>query len=207
MKKIDKTDPPKSFVDFVKKKKPVHWCDCDSLIKSEAKEFMLLNEQDLLCGYTEIYIDNDDNHIDHYVKRSIDNGLCYDWNNLIVSVNDDDFGAKYKDNGENGVKVKSDYLKLLNPVKENCEVFFKYSFDGKIDALDDLNKNDKEKAIRTIEAFNLNHESLKSRRKEIPNLIQCFIEGGESVVDIPKYLDNYGFTTCVNYFITNFFNN
>lgn len=205
MRKINKLIPPVFFSDFVSKEKPVHWKDCDSEVKKKSNEHMLLNEQNLLCGYTEIYIDNDDCHIDHYIKRSIDNRLCYTWNNLIVAVNDEDFGAKFKDNGPYNVKKNEDYNGILNPVNDIAEDFFQFTLDGIIESKSELELLNSSKANKTIEVFNLNHDSLIDRRKSLALAIKSYKDGGLSNEDIKLYTEGSGFHTCIAYILENYF--
>ncbi|GJQ06326.1 hypothetical protein CAPN010_04840 [Capnocytophaga cynodegmi] len=203
MRKINKASPPSSFTDFVREKSPINWSCCPSNVKQEAREQMIL-EQDFLCGYTEIYIDENDCHIDHYIKRDINNSLCYDWNNLIVAVNDNDFGAKHKDSGGNRVKSLADYSNLLNPVTDNTQAFFKYTLDGTINIADNLSNNDKTKAQHTIEVFNLNHSSLKKRRKEIAHMIVSLRKGGLSDQEVLNTLKTSGFRSFVEFVLREF---
>ncbi|MCW2465063.1 retron system putative HNH endonuclease [Elizabethkingia anophelis] len=204
MKKINKQNPPKEFTDFVKNKKPSVWNDCDGDVKKVAKEYILLEEQDILCGYTEIYIDNEDCHIDHYVKRSLDNKKCYDWNNLIVAVNDEDFGAKHKDNGPSNIKSLAEYNNILNPIIDNGDDYFEYSLDGKIDPISSLQGNALTKSDRTIEVFNLNHNSLKSRRSDLSKLIIDMRSGGLDDDAIKLALEKSGFYSYTNYVLKNY---
>ncbi|MFY7843724.1 retron system putative HNH endonuclease [Chryseobacterium gambrini] len=204
MKKINKRDPPKVFSDFVRTKRPTNWKDCESDVKEEAKEFMLLEEQDLLCGYTEIYIDNEDCHIDHYVKRSLDNRLCYNWNNLIVAVNDEDFGAKHKDNGENNIKSLAQYNDILNPVNDDGNDYFQYSLNGEINPIETLNPKDVDKSDNTINIFNLNHNSLKTRRADLGKIIINLRNGGLKDDEILGCLGKSGFYSFTNYVLQNY---
>ncbi len=201
MRKIDKKLPIQSFVDFVRTKNPLNWKDCDGNVKKETKEFILLEEQNLLCGYTEIFINNEDCHIDHYVKRDINNNLCYNWDNLIVAVNDDDFGAKHKD-GRNGVKNIRDYTQIFNPIVDRTQDFFYYTTDGKIHPTNNLNKA---KALKTIEIFNLNHSSLKTRRKNLMLLINSLKQGNRANADIIIDIENQGFTSFAEYALSTYF--
>lgn len=204
MKKINKKNPPKVFSDFVRTKRPTNWKDCESDIKEEAKEFMLLEEQDLLCGYTEIYIDNEDCHIDHYVKRSLDNRLCYNWNNLIVAVNDEDFGAKHKDNGGNNIKSLAQYNDILNPVNDDGNDYFQYSLNGEIDPIETLNPKDIDKSHNTIKIFNLDHNSLKTRRADLGKIIIDLRNGGLKDDEILGCLGKSGFYSFTNYVLQNY---
>lgn len=206
MRKINKSLPtPAFFSDFVKRDKPKEWKDCESEVKKQSKEYMLLYEQSFLCGYTEIYIDNEDIHIDHYIKRSIDNRLCFEWDNLIVAVNDEDFGAKCKDNGTNNVKTIADYNNIFNPVIDATEIFFEFSLDGQIDSKKGLEHINSSKACKTIEVFNLNHSSLKDRRRNLAILIKNFKDGGITNEEIKLYTEEIGFHTCATYLLDNYF--
>jgi len=204
MKKISKNQPLQEFTDFVRRENPKVWRDCDGEVKRNAKEYMLLYEQDLLCGYTEIYIDNEDCHIDHYVKRSLDNNKCYDWNNLIVAVNDEDFGAKHKDNGPNNIKSLVEYNNILNPIIDNGEDYFEYSLDGIINSISTLQGDSLLKADKTIEVFNLNHNSLKVRRNDISKLIIDLRKGQINDEDIKLALEKSGFYSFTNYVLENY---
>lgn len=205
MKKINKLPAPFVFTEFVRLENPVNWSDCDGEVKRQSKEHMLLNEQNILCGYTEIYIDNEDCHIDHYIKRSFDNRLCYVWDNLIVAVNDEDFGAKYKDNGANNVKSSADYNNIFNPVNDITQNFFKFSLDGEINSKDDLDAINFSKAKKTIEVFNLNHDSLKERRKSLALTIKNLKDGGLSNEVIKSCMESIGFHSCTSYILENYF--
>jgi uncharacterized protein (TIGR02646 family) len=203
MRKIDKIGRLQSFADFLKKNKPVFWKELDGQVRKDTREFILLEEQFLLCGYTEFYIDNEDCHIDHYVKRDLDNRLCYDWNNLIVAVNDDEYGAKYKDGG-NGVKNLADYNLIFNPVNDTTQNFFRYTTDGKIHPADNLSQSDLNKAQKTINIFNLNHNSLKMRRKDLMLTMGALKKGGTEIQDLPGILDGHGFPSFITCMIENY---
>ncbi|NML72120.1 TIGR02646 family protein [Chryseobacterium sp. RP-3-3] len=204
MKKINKQQPSQEFTDFVKSKRPTDWKDCDGEVKRQAKEYILLEEQDLLCGYTEIYIDNEDCHIDHYVKRSLDNRLCFDWKNLIVAVNDEDFGAKYKDNGGNNIKSLAEYNDILNPVNDDGNDYFQYSLNGEINPIETLNSKGIDKSDNTIKVFNLNHNSLKTRRADLSKIIIGLRNGGLKDDEILGCLEKSGFYSFTNYILENY---
>lgn len=205
MRKIDKYPPIQTFVDFVRNNTPITWKDCESSVKRATTEFILLEEQFLLCGYTEIYIDSTDCHIDHYIKRDLDNRLCFDWNNLIVAVNDDDYGAKHKD-GKSGIKNLIEYSLIFNPVIDRTQDFFRYTTDGKIHPAENLNQVNFNKAEKTILIFNLNHNSLKSRRQGVISMIQLLKDGGRTNEDLFVDLESIGFKSMFEYVIPKYFN-
>lgn len=62
----------------------------------------LLKEQNNLCGYTELPLNN--KHIDHHHKRVLYPEKCFCRDNLIMATLDDDFGARYKDKRLRGMR-------------------------------------------------------------------------------------------------------
>ena len=158
MKKIDKGEAPAFFTDFVKKERPKVWDDI-APIRSRLRKYILENEQQGYCAYTEIKI-NDDNdcHIDHYRTRNLFPEKTFEYQNLLVSCNVEEYGAKYKDKH---VKGKSDYDTLVNPVEDNPADYMEYAFTGEVLPIDD-----NEKGMKAIAYFNLNQRSLLNRRKK-----------------------------------------
>lgn len=201
MRKINKQSPYPKFTQFVGKYKPIVWEDFDkhpqSSIRQESKLYILTTEQDCMCGYTELPIDEQNSHIDHYVKRSIDHTKIFDWNNLIVASIDDDFGAKYKDNG---YKIKAnDYASIFNPVVDNMEDYVYYANDGEMRPNNKCDDKMVSKVNKTIEVFNLNIRSLKDRRKEIITNINTYRKSGLSEADIRAALASIGFVSVVDF--------
>lgn len=205
MRKINKGTPPESFISLLaSRKKPANWDEFHKKNKDifhECRENILLFEQDCLCGYTELPIQEiTDTHIDHYVKKSINPTYCFDWNNFIVATKDNSFGACFKDT--NHCKCMSDYLAILNPVTDDCCSYFEYNSFGKIKARNGLDKKDKEKAEKTIEVFNLNHESLEERRQDIIIQFNSYLKGGLPPKEIQKALSSNGFRSVLEYELT-----
>lgn len=131
MRKINKGKPYAAFSEYIENKNPKEWKEIGDL-KYDMRVYMLFYEQDCLCGYSEIPIEpeNTESHIDHFVKQEYDSNKIFDWNNLIVSTIDEDFGGKYKDNT---YKIKnSDYPHIFNPVIDDMSQFIEYSGNGEI---------------------------------------------------------------------------
>lgn len=190
MRKINKLTPLPHFNGIDYKNDCKDWNCFHTKYKSvfeEARLKILMEEQNCFCGYTEILIEDEkDGHIDHYKKREHFSNLTFDWNNYIVSVNDDDFGAKYKDNK---YKIqKAEYIKIFNPVID--EVKFKYTTLGEIVETD-------EKIKKTVEVFNLNWEPLKNRRKKLITTIKSYKDGGLNNDEIKKALNTAGFISVI----------
>lgn len=199
MRKIDKGDHSILFDDFVTKYSPTIWDEIhvigDPKDAFEDTRFKILtDEQNQLCGYTEIYInDLTDCHIDHYKKRSLFSELTFEWNNLIAATKDSNFGAIYKDN-KSGIQ-KDDYNNIFNPIIDNVEVHFYYTIWGEVlpKTISGVNN---QKATNTIAIFNLNHNSLKNRRKSLIRMISDY--GGMAKKDILTALESSGFRSVIN---------
>ena len=170
MRKINKGNPHQPFSNYVAKHKPVNWEDMDGAIKRDSRNFIMQNEQVGLCGYTELPLNIDNSHIDHYKKRNLFPQLTFDWTNLIVAAVDDEFGANFKDNGYS-IKA-AEYSEIFNPVLDHSENYFSYTEWGEIVAKEGITNDEKEKAEKTIEIFNLKHPSLKSRRFTIIQMVK-----------------------------------
>lgn len=194
MRHIDKDQAPPQFSNFVKRKSPKQWVelndqDQDKEIYKEACK-VLLEEQSNMCGYTEIYFrENVKGHIDHYIKRSIDNRKTFDWNNLIFATKDSLFGANYKDK----VIKEEDYNNIFNPITDYPEDYFEYSYTGEVNPKSDIDAPNLAKAKKTIEVFNLNDKTLCRRRENVAKSIDELKRGGLSDDDIMEYLSNEGF--------------
>ncbi len=102
MRKINKQTPISGFNGSKFGSNCSNWSDFHKKfhnIYEQTRLQILIDEQDSLDGYTEVYINKLENcHVDHYKKRDIYAQLTFDWNNLIVAKKDNEFGANYKDN-------------------------------------------------------------------------------------------------------------
>lgn len=164
-------------------------------IYEESRLMILTDEQYKLCGYTEIYInDIEACHIDHYKKRNIFPQLTFDWNNLIVAKNGSDFGANYKDN-KFSIRI-DDYDNIFNPVIDNVENYFYYTLWGEVTPKTAISNIDNQKVNKTIKVFNLNHNSLKNRRKNLVRMISCYRDMENK--DILAAFKNSGFLSVIN---------
>ena len=167
MRKIDKGAPIASFSEFVRTHWPAKWEDAKDVSRMWC-EYILEYEQHSLSGYTEEPLHVDDAHIDHFRKQSLFNNLIFCWDNYIVDKKNDTYGARFKDRV---VTTKTDNERLINPAVEDASRFFKYGLNGRIEVAEELGKQEKERAIFTMQAFNLNEASLVDRRRVIINTI------------------------------------
>lgn len=199
MRKINKDTPLKQFTEFVKKNKPSKWDDLPPNLRFDMRMNMLVFEQDCLCGYSEIPLTEESNssHIDHFIKRDDDNKKTFDWDNMIVSTVDEDFGGKYKDNT---YKIKkNEYSQIFNPVIDDMAQYIEYSGDGSIIPKQNLDKKNKDKVIKTIEVFNLNNKSLKKRRAKL--LSDLRNTKGIEKEELIKCFQPQGFVSLIEWFI------
>ena len=192
MRKLDKGEPAQQFVDFMHRCHPVNWEEAidESL---DWRRHILTREQHGLSGYTEAPLHLEKSHIDHFKKQSLYPHLIFEWSNYVVDGKDDTYGARYKDNA---IRNRTDNEKLINPIVEEAQKFFKYELSGKIVPADDLCEEDNERAEFTITIFNLNESSLVDRRKRIINMdIRSF--EGLSDEDVLAVLLPEGFSSVV----------
>jgi uncharacterized protein (TIGR02646 family) len=192
MRKLDKGEPVQQFIDFVHRNHPERWEEAkdESLVW---RKHILEHEQYGLSGYTEAPLHLEKSHIDHFKKQSLYPQFVFEWNNYVVDGKDDTYGARYKDNA---IRNRADNEKLINPVIEDAQRFFKYELSGKMVPADGLSEEEKEKAGFTIAAFNLNEGSLVDRRKKIINMdIRSF--EGLSDEDVLAILLPEGFASVV----------
>lgn len=188
MKNIRKSAEPKSLTDF-KLKSPISWESIHLPENQSIYEDCILQcmeDQHNLCGYTEIKL-NTQYHIDHFIKRSFEHRMIFEWENMIAAIHDGRFGADYKDNNIKRSEYNSQtkrYYHILSPVWDNLKNRFTFSTNGKISP---ASANDSD-AIETITIFNLNEDSLCNRRKQAMNAARCMLQSHIPKEEIVRYL-------------------
>lgn len=199
MRRINKGVPFDDFVKYLDKHKPSKWEELNGELRYNMRLHILLYEQDCLCGYSEIPLDaeNTSSHIDHFVKRDYDHSKIFDWDNLVVSAIDEDYGGKYKDNT---YKIKqNEYAQVFNPTKDDMGQYIEYLRDGRIAPRDGIQDAINDKILKTIEVFNLNCRSLKNRRKQL--LIELDSCSGLPKEELKHTFEKNGFISLINWFI------
>lgn len=199
MRRINKGVPFDDFVKYLDKHKPSKWEELNGELRYNMRLHILLYEQDCLCGYSEIPLDaeNTSSHIDHFVKRDYDHSKIFDWNNLVVSAIDEDYGGKFKDNT---YKIKqNEYAQIFNPTKDDMGQYIEYLRDGRIAPRDGIQDAINDKILKTIEVFNLNCRSLKNRRKQL--LIELDSCSGLPKEELKHTFEKNGFISLINWFI------
>lgn len=203
MRRINKQGPIASFQQFKDRNPGADWNQdysrpgCTGYASyQESRLTILMEEQECQCGYCEVLINHEqDCHLDHYRKRSMFPQLAFDWDNLVAATNDEDFGAKFKDNK---AKIKqADYDEFFNPVSDNVHEYLYYNQRGEVEPHPKL-KDDVlvKKVTRTIEVFNLQDNSLVSRRKTIiAEIAAC---EGLTTDELLMAFNNRGFKSVIN---------
>jgi len=195
MRKINKQEPIASFVDFKANNIGANWNDFHRNAKEvffESRQQILIEEQNCYCGYTEKLINEEYHcHLDHYIKKSLDSTKTFEWNNLIASCNDDDYGARYKDN--NYCSSLTEYPFFFNPVNEEVQEYFEYLSNGEIVHKKEISDVLKNKVYQTITVFNLNTPALKKQRADLIKLITDTKHGGLSNDEIKEAFSSRSF--------------
>lgn len=128
MKLIVKGSVPDFFVKFIAQQKPKTWNELNS-IRKELRQH-ILEEQGNCCAYTEVRLNGEEScHIDHYCTRNLFPERTFDYNNLLVSCNSEEYAAKYKDKQ---IKGKLDYDELINPIKDRPSDYIEFAFTGDV---------------------------------------------------------------------------
>lgn len=165
MKKINKSNPPKKFSDWVKSKprnkndnewfqelyKAQKWDIISELIDSESKE------QFYLCCYCCDYIsgDSSDTMNEHIAPRAKVPTKSLDYSNIVAS-------CKTRNQCDDAHK---DQILDLTPLMDECETEFKFKISGRVEGLTS-------RAVDAIQILKLgdnekNNRSLIEKRKQI----------------------------------------
>lgn len=181
MKQIAKGAMPEFFSKFVAQNKPKTWEDIRP-IRRRLREY-ILQEQGNCCAYTEVRLESEGNcHIDHYKTRNLFPEKTFEFDNLLVSCNSEEYAAKHKDKQ---IKFKSNYDELINPVEESPSEYIEFAFTGDV-----LSLKESEKGENTISVFNLNGKSILERRKAVVmNVVsmRSFLSEDELVIAIGEF--------------------
>lgn len=186
MLKVQKTLEPKFYKDFKTKhiSKINNWDDMNDHyeVKQELREHMLLEEQNFKCPYCESLIyDESEGNIEHIRPKDKFKELYLDYNNFLTSCR-----SSYSCDNFKGSKWDENFI---NPVLEDPRDYFTYDlYSGEIIPKSD-DKMIKEKAEKTIEILNLNHNNLKNKRRNFIKMLSKlkredfeFIEEQESLL-------------------------
>ena len=160
------------------------WSDKEiETIRPKLREYILLEEQNLLCAYCEKEIDDNpsNSNIDHFKLKAghLFPEKTLDYNNLLVSCNTRGRCSDYKDKH---ILSKEVYSNIVNPITENPDDFFDYLITGRIVAIEN-----NPKAEFTIDIFQLGKnrdEPLSRQREELAKALNFTNLSLDEVYDI-----------------------
>ena len=135
---------------------------------------MLETMQEGCCAYCEAML-KPSRHIDHFVARSYKGSiqgkeLTFEWSNLFGSCTHNDCCGHYKDNAKNPCS-NYDPLQLIKPDEDDPWEFLVFAVDGFVSPRDGLSAPMRERALLTINVFNLNHARHVACRKGSVNYL------------------------------------
>ncbi|MDP5292455.1 retron system putative HNH endonuclease [Oceanimonas sp. CHS3-5] len=140
---------------------------------------LLLNEQFLLCCYSEIRADLEGigYHIEHIKPKSQYPKSTFDYHNLAASAIHSEKLAQLEDVFGGHAKLSNyDEERFVSCLDSDCASYFKYLSDGRVVPSATLSAPDTDKAEYTIDLLNLNSSFLVNRRRawwsELDELVQ-----------------------------------
>jgi uncharacterized protein (TIGR02646 family) len=200
--------PYTAFIDFIQNNNPQNWDALDVAVRTNTRKYILEEEQENQCAYTELPLEYEKNnsHIEHLKRKdaAFFPEQTFEWSNLFVSCISSDFGGEYKVQTYLKGKTRADNALILNPALENPADFFELRSWGEITVRAELQGNVKIKAEETIKAFNLNHNSLKERRKELIQRVNDYKNGGLNSELIIECLSGSGFKSVIDNELRNY---
>lgn len=162
------TERADAFHQFVKRKNLKTWSDFNGYPAEKiALREELSRDQKYLDGYTEQSLYKAGNgkvNIEHFRCWAKFNWQeeCYNYYNYVIANKIKNFGGDYKDNHIQ----KEDYDIIFNPIAEDMSLYVEYDLgSGKISARRELDESIRLRVLKTIEVFNLCHDTLNASRK------------------------------------------
>ncbi|EMN2537199.1 TIGR02646 family protein [Acinetobacter baumannii] len=135
------------------------------------------------CAYCENNLVGRDKHIEHFVPRSRNSRLTFEWENLFGSCNSSNNCGRYKD-----VKVTDyDINNILKPDIDDASEYFTFSSTGGINIKKNLSDTSFFKAEETIRVLNLDSTELNSIRR---TLLGGYIQVAKEKLDLMEICDN-----------------
>ncbi|MGF1826230.1 TIGR02646 family protein [Vibrio splendidus] len=130
MKFINKGEEPASFATW-KALENEEWQPSYSELSNPEKRDVynaLLRDQGFICCYCESEITNGDYHLEHLNPQSAEEGDDLDFNNFLCSC------LKNTSKGDplHCGKEKADEILEVHPLQPNCQDYFTFTADGKI---------------------------------------------------------------------------
>jgi len=187
MKYIAKGKEPIQFTEW-KNQKNDNWKPAFSVLQGDEKKAVinaLKEEQGFICCYCERRIEIEDCHIEHLKPQGKDlfPGNQLDYDNLLCSCQRELERGEPRHCG-NSKGSWYDEQFLVSPLSPDCELKFRYTFDGHIES---AIENDIA-AITTIDKLQLKIDKLNALRKKA---IEPFIDEELTETDLNNFTSGY----------------
>lgn len=144
------------------------WGDFGSSCKDQVRSalrMMQTGQGSALCAYCESVLGpRSGTHIEHFVSRSRDPGLTYEWHNLFLSCGHADHCGQYKDSRK---ASSCDLSDLIRPDSEDPDAYLHFHSSGEVWVREGLSGGERTRAQTTIDVLNLNAPSLKAARRAL----------------------------------------
>ncbi len=165
MKQIKKGSEPKKFTEW-KGLANDNWQPSYNNLRNPEKSIVktaLMEEQGYICCYCEQEVIATDSHIEHFLPQECYPEKALDFSNMLCSCQNQIKKGEPRHCGN----LKGDDKLLISPLDEDCEKYFKYTYDGYIEPVN-------EKARTTIKKLGLDITKLNALRRDA---IEPFIDG------------------------------
>jgi uncharacterized protein (TIGR02646 family) len=179
MKQIKKGKEPKELTEW-KGLANDNWQPSYNDLRNPEKSIVkaaLMEEQGYLCCYCEQELIATESHIEHFLPQDSYPEKALDFSNLLCSCQDQIRKGEPRHCGN----LKGDDELPISPLDEDCEKYFKYTYDGYIEPVD-------EKAQITIKTLGLDITKLNALRKDA---IEPFIDGLLTEDELMEFVSAY----------------
>jgi uncharacterized protein (TIGR02646 family) len=179
MKQIKKGEEPQAFTAW-KALANDDWQPSYKDLRNPEKAIVktaLMEEQGYICCYCEQELVATDSHIEHLLPQDSYPDKALDFSNMLCSCQDQIKKGEPRHCGN----LKGDDELEISPLDEDCESYFKYTYDGYIEPIN-------EKAQTTIKKLGLDIAKLNAQRREA---IEPFIDGLLTEEELTEFVSAY----------------
>jgi len=179
MKSIKKGKEPKEFTKW-KELANENWQPSYNDLRNPEKSIVktaVMEEQGYICCYCEQELIATDSHIEHFLPQDSYPEKALDFSNLLCSCQDKIKKGEPRHCGN----LKGDDELSISPLDEECEKYFKYTYDGYIEPVD-------EKARTTIKKLGLDITKLNAQRRDA---IEPFIDSLLTEDELMEFVSAY----------------
>ncbi len=172
------------------------YCDlCGS--EKQIVRSALLEMQGQRCAYCERRTGNavNDGHIEHFRNQADHSQLQCEWTNLFWSCNDENTCGRHKDKCRKQAGPYKCFSPddIIDPAREDPEVFLLFVSDGTVRARDEMCDRDRYRAEETLRVFQIGESPLLRKSRE--DAVKPYIRGIDMLVSnspslVPLYIQS-----------------